>query len=285
VTGASGLAPTGSTRVCAVIGDPVRHSLSPTLHNAAFAACGLDAVYVAFPVAAGDGTAAVQAMRTLGLTGMSVTMPHKHDAALAVDSLTPQAAALRSCNTVFRDPVDPDRLWGDSTDGEGFVSGLIESEIPVVGKRVVVLGAGGAARAVIDALGRHGAEDIAVINRDAAKADSACLLAPQARIGTAKDVATASLVVNATSLGMRAGDSLPCDPGSLHAGQVVADLIYSPLQTPLLVAAAAVGARTMNGLPMLLHQGALQFERWMQTAAPLAAMRDALSAELHRRSV
>jgi shikimate 5-dehydrogenase len=142
-------APTGATVVCAVIGDPVQHSLSPTLHNAAFAALGIDAVYVALPVATGKGAQAVEALRTFGLTGMSVTMPHKHEVAAAVDLLTPQAQQLGSCNTVFRDPTNPEVIWGDSTDGEGFIRGLSESGVSVLGERVVVVGAGGAGRAVI----------------------------------------------------------------------------------------------------------------------------------------
>jgi shikimate dehydrogenase len=274
----------GHTRVCAVIGDPVRHSLSPALHNAAFAAAQIDAAYVAFPVATTMGATAVDAMRTLNIMGMSVTMPHKHVVAQHVDFLTPQATALESCNTLFRDPNHPDRIGGDSTDGEGCLRGLIDHGVSIRGARVVILGAGGAGRAVIEALGRHGAADIAVVNRDPDRAARAARLADVARVGVAHDVRNASILINATSVGMRADDDLPIVEHLLHDELVVNDLIYSPLSTALLRAASHVGATTINGLPMLMHQAALQFERWTGTPAPLQVMRDVLTRELLQRS-
>jgi shikimate dehydrogenase len=274
---------TGATKLCAVIGDPVRHSLSPTLHNAAFAALDLDWVYVAFPVTAGSGAAAIAAFRTLGISGFSVTMPHKFAVAAAVDRLTPHAKALGSCNTVFRDPTDPSVIWGDSTDGPGFLGGLSENLVDPIGKRFVVIGAGGAGRAVIDALGRAQVADIAVINRDAAKSQSAACLAPMARVGTFNDIAESDVIVNATSLGMRADDALPCPLELLQSHHVVNDLIYSPAQTPFLAGAAARGAMGFNGLPMLVHQAAAQFQRWTSCSAPIDVMTAALEAELLTR--
>jgi shikimate dehydrogenase len=274
----------GHTKVCAVIGDPVRHSLSPTLHNAAFAATGIDAVYVALPVAASMGAAAIDAMRTFNIMGMSVTMPHKLVVAQHVDFLTPQARSLESCNTLFRDPDDPGRIGGDSTDGEGCIRGLIDHGVTISGARVVVLGAGGAGRAVIDALDRHGAADISVLNRDRDRAGRVAALVPAARVGDPDDVLDAAILINATSVGMRADDELPIAQHLLHDKLVVNDLIYSPLTTALLQAASRVGATTINGLPMLMHQAALQFERWTGTPAPLQVMRDVLTRELQQRS-
>jgi shikimate dehydrogenase len=277
---------TGSTQLCAVIGDPVHHSLSPILHNAAFAHTNQDAVYLALHVSAGAGRHAIEAMRTFNLLGLSVTMPHKFAVADAVDRLTPQAASLGSCNTVFRDLEDPNILWGDSTDGDGFVSGLLErhgSHIELSGASAVVIGAGGAGRAVVEALGRAGLADIAVLNRDSAKAASAAALAAVGRVGVTGDLAAAQLIVNATSLGMTEGDPLPCDVTQLQSGQLVADLIYHPAQTRFLAEAAAQGALTMNGLPMLLHQAALQFHRWTGLPAPVEVMSAALHAELFAR--
>lgn len=133
-------APTGATALYAVIGDPVRHSLSPVLHNAAFAALGVDAVYVALPVPAGEGRAAVRALPTLGIRGLNVTMPHKADAAAACDDLTDDAARLGVANTVTL--TDDGRLLGDSTDGEGFVRSLLDEALDPAGCAVAVLGAG-----------------------------------------------------------------------------------------------------------------------------------------------
>jgi shikimate dehydrogenase len=266
--------------VAAVIGHPVQQSLSPALHNAAFQAAGLDWRYVAFDVAPGAARAALDAMRTLGIAGLSVTMPHKEDVATAVDVLAPAAAALRSVNTVSRD--DAGRLIGHSTDGDGFVASLAAAEVDVRGARVVVLGAGAAARSVVDALGRAGAADIAVVNRTAAKASNAAELAPAARVGSSDDVGAAAVVVNATSIGMGTAE-LPLDPALLRTGQVVADLVYHPLETALLAAARAAGCTPVDGLGMLVHQAVLQQEIWTGRRPDPAVMRAAAEAELLRR--
>jgi shikimate dehydrogenase len=266
-------------RVAAVIGSPVVHSLSPALHNAAFQAAGLDWVYVAFEVESGAARAALDAVRTLHLAGLSVTTPHKEDVAAAVDELAPAARTLRSVNTVV---PDRGRLVGHSTDGDGFVSGLGAEGVDVAGRLVAVLGAGGAARSVIDAVGRAGAADVAVVNRTADRAAVAASMAPVARVGSAADVSAADIVVNATSVGMGTED-VPCDPVALHAGQVVADLVYHPLDTALLRAARAAGARTVDGLGTLVHQAILQQELWTGMRPDGPTMRAAAEAELERR--
>ena len=263
-----------------VIGDPVGHSLSPAIHNAAFAACGLDWVYVAFPVPRGRGGSAVAAARDLGLAGLNVTMPHKADVAAACDELTPDAGALASVNTVA---IRPDgRALGDSTDGDGFLAALAEDGIQVGGRPVLVLGAGGAARAVVLALGRAGAA-VTVAARRPDAAEAAAGLAPGAKAVLLADAAGAAaefeVVVNATPLGM-GGELPPLDPGRLGAGQCVVDLVYRPAETPLLAAARAQGARTQNGLPMLVHQAARSFTIWTGVEAPVAVMRAAAHAAL-----
>ena len=266
-----GWAPSGATRVAAVIGSPVAHSRSPAIHNAAFAALGLDWVYVAFDVAPGRGGDAVGAMRSLGLGGLSVTMPHKADVARAVDGLAPAAAALGAVNTVVR--AADGRLIGHSTDGDGFVDSLRAGGIDPAGMRVTVLGAGGAARSVVVALAAAGARDVAVVNRTTGRAaEVAALAVGVGRLGTAADVASADLVVNATSVGMGADGSLPVDPTMLSARQVVADLVYQPLDTPLLRAARAAGAVAVGGLGMLVHQAGRQLTLWTGCEAPLAVM-------------
>ena len=272
---------TGATRLAAVIGHPVRHSLSPALHNAAFAAGGLDWSYLAFDVAPGQAGDALAAMRTLGLGGLSVTMPHKDDIARAVDVLDPAARALGTANTVV--PMNDGRLAGHSTDGAGFVGSLVEAGVDPTGMRVAVIGAGGAARSVIDALARVGVDSIRVINRSADKAAIAAALgAGRGAVGTANDVASADLVVNATSVGM-GSDDLPISPELLRSGQVVADLVYHPIKTALLRLAAEVGAHPVDGLGMLIHQAVLQQVLWTGVRPDPAVMRAAARQELARR--
>lgn len=259
--------------MAAVIGDPVRHSLSPTIHNAAFAALGLDWVYVALPVDAGHGAAAVAAMATLGIDGLSVTMPHKADVAAAVDRRTAAVDTLGFCNCVYRDGDD---LVGDSTDGDGLVRSLTDDEgVSPAGAKVLVIGTGGAASAIIDAMGRHGADEIIVTSRDGQRAVEAAGLAAAARAGSLEEAESVDIIVNASPVGMAGGpapDASPLADGLLNSDQVVVDIVYQPRVTPLLLAAEAAGARTVNGVGMLVHQAALAFERWTGQPAPVAAM-------------
>ncbi len=269
------------TRLAAVIGSPVAHSLSPAIHQAAFDAAGVDWTYAALEVAPGSAAEALSAMRTLGIGGLSVTMPHKEAVADAVDQLDPAAWALHSVNTVS---WDGDRLVGSSTDGAGFVASLAESGVLVEEAKVAVIGAGGAARSVIDALARSGATDITVLNRTADRAEAAAALAPVASPGIVSDITRADIVVNATSVGMGDDVALPCDPDLLRPEQVVADLVYHPLETRWMAAAEARGARTVDGLGMLVHQAALQQRIWLgddaviDTASMRAAALQALAA-------
>jgi shikimate dehydrogenase len=266
---------TGSTRVVGVIGDPVEHSRSPAMHNAAFAALDLDWAYVAFPVPRGEGKAAVRAVLALGLAGLNVTMPHKADAAAACDDLAWAAAALGSVNTLV---VRPDRsLVGHSTDGEGFLRALGDEGVSVSGRRCVVLGAGGAGRAIAHALGGAGA-DVTVAARREEAARSAAAPAPGGTAIALDHVRVESfdVVVNATPLGMY-GEPPPFDPARLRPGQFVYDTVY-PVETPLLVEARARGADAAGGLGMLVHQGALSFELWTGCTPPLDVMRAAASA-------
>ena len=269
------------TRVAAVIGSPVRHSLSPALHNAGFAATAVDWVYTAFEVEAGGARAALDAMRIFGLGGLSVTMPHKEDAAELVDELDAAAAALHSVNTVV--PIGDGRLKGYSTDGAGFMASLAAHSVDVEGKRVCVLGAGGAARAIVDALGRAGAIAITVVNRSPERAAVAAALAEGVgAVGEPDAIADCDILVNATSIGM-GSDELPCDPQLLHAGQVVADIVYHPRATALLTVARDRGARTVEGLGMLVHQAVVQQQLWTGCSPDPAVMWAAAERELAYR--
>lgn len=277
---------TGATRVAALIGWPARHSLSPAILNAGFAARGLDWVYVVHEVPPDRGRAALDAVRTLGLGGLSVTMPHKAAAAAAVDERTPVAEALGAVNCVF---WSGDRLVGDNTDGAGFLDALrVDEGVDPAGRRCVVVGAGGAGRAVVRALGDAGAAEVVVVNRSPDPARRAVALAGAAgRVGTAEDVAKAEIVVNATPLGMAdtggGADALPFDPDLLRPGRVVVDLIYHPLTTPLLAEAQRRGLTAVNGLGMLVHQAAHAFRRWTGEEPPVAVMADAAAAALARQ--
>jgi shikimate dehydrogenase len=245
------------------------------MHNAAFAALALDWVYVPFPTPRGEGGTAVRAVHALGLAGLNVTMPHKADAAAACDDLEPAAADLGAVNTIV---VGGDgELVGYSTDGEGFVRALGDENVSVPGRRCVVVGAGGVARAIAQALGHAGA-DVSVAARREDAARSAAALAPGGAAIALDDVPVEGfdLVVNATPVGM-GGEQPPIDSTRLHAGQFVYDTVY-PAETPLLMEARARGARAAGGLGMLVHQGALSFELWTGRAPPLDAMRAAASA-------
>jgi shikimate dehydrogenase len=269
----------GATRVAAVIGDPVRHSLSPILHNTAYRELGLDWSYVAFEVPSGRTAAALQGARALGLVGLSLTMPHKTAAAAACDELSDDAAALRSVNTVT---VEDAKLLGASTDGPGFLRSLADAGCDPTGARVLVVGAGGAARAVALALGRAAAHVQVAARRPAAAAETAELAGgePVGWDDRAAAAIDAAIVVNATPVGMGDDPAIVVAVDALHPGQVVADLVYHPLETPLLREARARGATTVDGLGMLVHQAALQVERWSGQAAPVLAMRRAAEAAL-----
>lgn len=262
--------------MAAVIGNPVRHSLSPLLHNAAFAAAGLDWVYVAFEPAPDGGGQAVAAMRALDLGGLSVTMPFKEQVAGCVDRCSPAATALGAVNCVRWEGA---ALVGENTDGEGLIRSLVaDSGLGLAGARCLVVGAGGAARSVVVALAGAGAAAVKIVNRTHHRAaEAAALAAPVASVGARTDVGAADVVINATPMGMRAGDPLPVDPGLLRPGQVVVDLIYHPAVTPLLEAARETGALAVNGLGMLVHQAALAFTLWTGVEAPLDAMRAAVA--------
>lgn len=285
-------APSAATNVAGIIGDPVRHSISPAIHNAAYAALGIDWVYVAFEVPAGGGAQAAEAMRTLGLAGLSVTMPHKAAVVEKLDSLTPTSQRLGVVNTITRRP-SPDGgavLEGDSTDGAGFMAALLgEDGFDPAGKRCLLLGTGGAARSVALALGDAGASGVSVTGRRP-EAVKACVelagpageaVAPEAPSLEAA-VRGADLIVNASPVGMKPGDGLPfdLDPSWIGPHQAVIDLIYVPATTPLLSAARSRRAFTSNGLGMLINQAARQVEIWTGRPAPLEVMSAAALAAL-----
>lgn len=267
-----------------VIGFPIRHSLSPIICQAAFDELGLDWIYAAFEVAPGEAGRALDAMRDRGMVGFSVTMPHKADVAAAVDELSPAAAGLGVVNCVAR---DGDRLIGHNTDGAGFCDALLAEGVELAGIGCAVLGAGGAARAVVAELACRGVGEVAVIARRPEAAASAAALAGS--VGTTAgpaDVGRYGLVVNATPVGMaetEGAGNLPLDPDLLHAGQHVAELVYNPLRTPLLTECHRRGVPASTGVGMLVYQAAHAVRIWTGAEPPVEVMTAAATAALESR--
>lgn len=269
-------------RLAVVIGDPIEHSLSPAIHNAAFAATDVDATFVTRRAGTADVAAVLADMRAERWLGMSVTMPDKEAVVAHLDALTPTAARLGAVNCVF---WDGDRLVGDNTDGEGLVRAVRDLVGGDLAVRVGVLGAGGAARAAVLALAGAGAREIVIVNRTASRARAAVALAPEiARVGDGDELGALDLVVNATPAGMSGVAGGPATllplPGP---GAYAMDLVYDPPETEWLAAARERGATVANGVPMLVGQAAVAFERWTGVVAPVEAMTAGAEAELAAR--
>ncbi|MFC0215855.1 shikimate dehydrogenase [Paenibacillus chartarius] len=262
-----------------VFGDPVRHSKSPIMLNRAFRESGINAVYAAFHVAPGALGDAVRGIRALGYRGVNVTIPHKVEVMQYLDEVDEGAQVIGAVNTIVN---DNGRLVGYNTDGIGYVRSLKEENgLELAGRRVVLLGAGGAARGVGYALAREGVASLRIVNRTAERAvELAAALSAYADCagagmdGAAAAVRDADIVVNTTSAGMHPNvDDVPLDPELLHGGLVASDLIYNPLKTKFLAEAERRGAKVHGGLGMFIYQGAYAFEYWTGRPAPVAAMR------------
>jgi shikimate dehydrogenase len=286
------------TTLVGLIGWPVGHSVSPAMHNAAFAALELDWRYVPLPVDPIQPDAvrdAVRGMRALGMAGINVTVPHKQAVLPFLDHIAPAAQAIRAVNTII---VAADgSLTGDNTDAPGFIADLRAHGVEPAGRRVLVLGAGGSARAIVYGLAQAGAHHITVANRSVERAEQllndlrpflgATTGAVVALLdGLAEAAAGATLVVNCTSLGMTPrADTTPWPVElPLRPDQIVYDLVYNPADTLLLQQARARGAQAIGGLGMLIWQGALAFEQWTGQPAPVATMRAAAEEQMRRRA-
>lgn len=281
---------TGKTVTCGIVGDPVAHSLSPVMHNAAFEHESLDHVYVAWRVPRGTAASCAEAMRALGIRGLNVTVPHKVDIIAHLDEVDAQAARIGAVNTVVN---SAGRLHGYNTDAQGFLHGLWSRGIDTRGLNVMVLGAGGAARAVVFALVGAGAR-VTVLNRNVERAASLARdvaaatgahIAHDALTGDvlASQLREVALLVNTTSVGMHPlQEETPCPVELLRRELAVCDIVYNPRETALLRAAAALGAVTVDGVEMLVRQGAMAFELWTGIDAPVGVMRAAVLGELGR---
>ncbi len=272
----------GKTEVICIIGDPVEHSFSPAMHNAAFESIGLNCCYLPFRVESGKLPGAINGIRALNIRGANVTVPHKQAVIPLLDSIDEEAEFIRAVNTVKN---DNGILKGYNTDGRGFMESLREAEIETRDRRILVLGAGGASRAVCYYLSQT-ASELFIHNRNRSRGLDLIndLKSLGGNVSLAEDLDVASqadILINATSLGLGPDDPLPIDPDLLSPGQTVCDLIY--WETPLLVAARTRGCRTLNGLGMLLHQGVLAFRIWTGITPPVDLMRKVLREEVERK--
>jgi len=277
----------GSTKVCWILGYPLKHSLSPLMHNAAFSVLGMDYVYVPFEVSPGGLASAIEALRRMeNFVGANVTVPHKIQAMKYLDGWDFEAEQIGAVNTLFK---KEGRLWGGNTDGRGFLASLQEeADFDPEGKQIMLLGAGGAARAVAQTLIQEKVDRIYLVNRTVEKAHQLVSLweeipGIQALVPMGFSdplfpgrLQESHLLVNSTSVGLSGEDPFLFDYRLLPKDLVVCDLIYDPNPTPLLKAAQERGCPTLSGLGMLIYQGALSFEIWTGRPAPVKEMRRAV---------
>lgn len=268
-----------------VCGHPIAHSRSPMIHGHWLKSYGIDGSYTAIDVGPGDFAAFLAGLSAAGLRGGNVTIPHKEAAFAAVQRRDEAAEQIGAVNTVW---LEDGILWGGNTDAYGFAANLdhLAPGWAANGDVAVVLGAGGASRAIVHALQQSGFTDIRIVNRTVARAEE---LADQFGVGvsahpqaaTAELLGDASLLVNTTALGMHGNEGLPADPATLPDHAIVTDIVYVPLETPLLAAARARGLKTVDGLGMLLHQAVPGFERWFGRRPEVTAdLRNLIVADL-----
>jgi shikimate dehydrogenase len=265
----------GKTKITGIFGYPIEHTLSPLMHNSAFSELALDMCYIPFKVSPDDLPGAVQSIRSLNLAGVNITVPHKENVIPLLDKVDEEAAFIGAVNTITNhDGI----LTGYNTDGRGFMSSLAEESVSVDNKEIVIIGTGGAARAVSYYLSEK-ASKLSMFDIDRNKADT--LVSDLGKIRNnvfvldSPDVlGKPDILINATPLGLHADDPLPVNADIISSEMVVCDLIYK--KTPLLIKASEKGAKTVDGSGMLLWQGVLAFELWTGVKPPVEIMRSKL---------
>ena len=274
----------GTTKICGIIGDPVEHTLSPAMHNAAFKALRLDFVYVAFKVEKEELRNAMSGVRSLGIHGLNVTMPHKNSIANYLDELDSTAKFIGTVNTVVN---ANGRLMGFNTDGMGALKALKENGVIPTGKKLVLFGAGGAANAIAFQAAQE-VEKLVILNRTAEKAERlAETLGKKFNkwvVGNSlsashikEELKDSDILINATSVGMHPNiEQSPVRPELLRPDLCVMDIVYNPLETQLAKDAKACGAKVISGVEMLIYQGAASFEIWTNKHAPIKTMKRAI---------
>lgn len=279
---------TGSTILTGLLGSPVAHSVSPAMHNEAFRLLDLDYVYLAFDVGTDSLKDAVKGLKTLGARGFNLTMPDKIAILDLVDELTPAARLAGACNTVIN---DNGHLIGHTTDGIGYMRSVADAGHDIIGKKMTLLGAGGAATAICTQAALDGVKEIDIFRRNRPEAfaqtvafadrtakDTGCKIhvydfADETQMK--KSLAESTILTNATNVGMAPDtDAIPIpDVHFLHPELIVSDIIYNPRQTQLMKAAASIGCPVFNGMYMLLYQGAAAFECWTGQEMPVAEIK------------
>jgi shikimate dehydrogenase len=284
------LRPTSMTRLCGLIGDPVEHSISPQMLNSAFESLNLDYVYVAMKVKKTELANAINGVRALGLHGLNITIPHKVEVMKHIDSADKLALEIGAVNTILN---RNGRLFGFNTDGIGAVRAIEESGTSLEGKKVVLVGSGGAARAIAFSISRR-IDGLTILNRRVERARGLALDLMKKRKSKVifgglseqtlrRELSNARILINATSVGMFPSISRSVvDSSLLRKDLTVFDIVYNPLETRLLREASSVGARTVNGIGMLVHQGAEAFRLWTGKDAPVEHMRKVALKELSR---
>ncbi|EOH1685597.1 shikimate dehydrogenase [Enterococcus hirae] len=284
----------GKTKLTGFFAKPASHSLSPLMHNLAFSHWGIDAIYLAFEVDQTNLRQAVESIRTLDMLGVNVSMPNKTAVLAYLDQLSPEAELIGAVNTIVQ---QEQRLIGYNTDGMGFVRSVNETGHPIKNQKIVVLGAGGAAKAIVVQMALEGAQEITIYKRLNAtflplkeyfakvSEKTGCPIrlhdyADESQL--ALDLSQANLLINATDIGMGSKkDQLPiADVKLLHSQLAVFDLIYSPSETRLIQEAKKMGIKAYNGLGMLIHQGAIAFELWTHREMPVQNIRERLEQEV-----
>ncbi|MEK8088881.1 shikimate dehydrogenase [Thermithiobacillus plumbiphilus] len=272
---------TGRTAVYGILGHPVEHSLSPLMHASFAEQTGVDMAYVPFPVAGADFAAAFKGLRALGVRGANVTVPHKERAHEMADALSLEAREIGAVNTL---QIRPEGVYGHNTDAAGFMAALDDTGLDWRGRRALVIGAGGAARAILWALGAGGAERIHLANRTLARAQELARhfaklpIQPIALERASLDAILPGigLVVNTSSRGLHGEDHPELDLDKVDSSGIICDIVYNPIDTPLLLAAQSKGLCTVDGLGMLLHQGAESFRLWTGQQPSVAGAREIL---------
>ena len=284
------MAISGKTRVCGVIGDPIEHTLSPIMQNAAFEALNLDYVFLAFKVKPAQVENAVNGMRALNIRGLNVTMPHKSPVLNFLDRVDLSAQIIKSVNTILN---RENKLFGFNTDGVGALKALRENGVEPKGRKVLLLGAGGAARAIAYTMAKE-ADELAVLNRTVKQAQDLAKLIEKTvnkKIVTGslspseiqRNLQDADILINATSIGMKPNaDESPVAPKLLRRDLAVMDIVYNPIETKLAKEAKAAGAKVVSGVEMLIYQGAASFEIWTGKSAPVEVMRQAALNHLQK---
>ena len=282
----SNLAPiNAATRLCAVLGSPIRHSASPALHNAAFAELGLNWRYLAFEVDPKNLRAAIDGAKAMDFAGLNLTVPHKLLALDLVDELDASAKTWGAVNTI---KFEKGRALGYNTDADGLAVSLRQDlQIKLRGKKVLQLGVGGAGRTAALKLAAEQVAELFLVNRTSSKAEEIAAEIkkqfPSVKVAVGYPRGEVDLLLNATSLGLKPDDAMPLDETqfSLKQAHAVYDMIYKPAETKLLAAARAAGCKTANGIGMLVGQGAKSFEIWTGQTAPLAVMRHAVEGSVY----